>query len=80
MQALTIYSKPGCGACLFTKKLLDKLSVPYVEKNLGHHPEYKEEVIRLGFDSLPVVVGPSQEAFCGYQPDKIEAMVAAVCN
>ena len=80
MQAITIYSKPGCGACLFTKKFLDKLNVTYIEKNITKDPASKQEVIDLGFDALPVVVSPDQEAFCGYQPDKLEAMVASVCS
>ena len=80
MKAIILYSKPGCGACLFTKKLLDKLGLAYIEKNLANDPSYKDEVRDLGFDSLPVVKIGQEEAFCGYQPQKIEALLAFACD
>lgn len=75
MSSIVVYSKNGCGQCLFTKKYLEKKGVSFEERNLSLNPEYTDEVMALGFQSLPVIVAPGHEAFSGYQPEKLDALV-----
>lgn len=74
-KKVTIYSKPGCGQCMFTKKYLDKIKVSYFEKNISENPDWAEEVKALGFQTLPVIVIEGEEPFTGYQPQKLDALV-----
>ena len=60
-KKVTIYSKPGCGQCMFTKKYLDKSKVSYFEKNISENPDWAEEVKALGFQTLPVIVIEGEE-------------------
>lgn len=72
---VTIYSKAGCGECVFTKKYLEQNGVDYQEFNLTQEPQYLQTVTDLGFSSLPVVVIEGQEAFSGFQPQRLETLV-----
>lgn len=75
-KKVVVYSKKGCGGCMFTKKKLDSLNVSYEERNLSENPEYAGEVEALGFQSLPVVVIDGEEPFNGYQVDHLEKIFA----
>lgn len=72
---ITIYSKSGCPECVFTKKYLQSKNIPFEEKRIDQDQSYLDEVISLGYTSLPVIkIG--QESFSGYQPERLEALVS----
>lgn len=73
---VTIYTKPGCGACIFTKNYLQKQDVAYREINLNTNEEALIYIQKLGFHSLPVIEGPGVRPFSGYQPDLLADIVA----
>lgn len=75
MSKIIIYSKNGCGQCLFTKKYLEKKGADFQERNISLEPEYVDEVKDLGFQALPVVVAEGHEPFSGYQPEKLDGLV-----
>ncbi|MGX7091917.1 glutaredoxin domain-containing protein [Hutsoniella sourekii] len=75
MKKITIYSKVGCGECMFTKKFLESHQVDFVEHNLTHETDKIDDVKQLGFTSLPVVVVEGEEPFSGYQPDRLQEIV-----
>ncbi|BAM47438.1 MAG: glutaredoxin family protein [Amphibacillus sp.] len=69
-----VYSKSGCPECVFTKKFLEEENILYKEKRVDQNKAYLDEVIELGFSSLPVVkIG--DQIFSGYQPDKLQTLV-----
>lgn len=74
-ENIVVYTKNGCGQCLFTKKYLEKLGLDYEERNIETHPEYIDEVQSLGFQTLPVIQLADHEAFNGFQPEKLDALV-----
>ncbi|MGP6139490.1 MULTISPECIES: glutaredoxin domain-containing protein [unclassified Jeotgalibaca] len=74
-KKITIYSKVGCGQCMFTKKYLDKRNVSYFEKNISENPVWVEEVKALGFQSLPVIQIEGEPPFNGFQPQLLDALV-----
>lgn len=75
-KEIVIYSKPGCGECLFTKKFLERSQVAFTERNVMENAEWLAEVKALGFHSLPVVAVDGQEPFHGYQPERLEQLVS----
>lgn len=72
---IIVYSKPGCGQCMFTKKFLERNGIDYVEKDVQADEVARQEVLDLGYQSLPVVVVNGTESFNGYQADKLQAIV-----
>lgn len=74
-KEVTIYSKVGCGQCMFTKKYLDKSNISYFEKDISKNTDWLEEVKALGFQSLPVIVIEGEVPFIGYQPERLAKLV-----
>lgn len=74
MKKITIYSKPGCVQCDFTKSFLTDLNVPYESVDVMQDEAALEHVRSLGFQSLPVVEVEGQQAFAGFQPDLLEQL------
>src|SRR5699024_2027322 len=54
-MSITVYSKSGCPECTFTKKYLESENIAHEEKRVDLHDNYMEEVILLGYRTLPVV-------------------------
>lgn len=74
-QMITVYSKPGCGQCMFTKKFLERNGLAYQEKDIQVDELARQEVQAMGYSSLPVVVINGQDSFTGFQEDKLQALV-----
>ena len=74
-RQITLYSKPNCMQCNFTKKFFEDNQVPFVIKDVFESEEALEEVKALGFQSLPVVVADGIEPFFGFRPDILEQLV-----
>lgn len=74
-ENIIVYTKNGCGQCLFTKKYLEKLGLDYEERNIETNPEYTAEVQSLGFQALPVIQLTDHEAFSGFHPEKLDDLV-----
>lgn len=72
---VTVYSKPNCMQCNFTKKFLDENQVDYQVKDITESDANLNEVKDLGFASLPVVVAEGMEAFNGFRPDRLNQLV-----
>lgn len=71
-----VYSKSGCPECVFTKKFLEAENIKFVEKRVDLNQTYLEQVVALGYQSLPLVVVGNKDVFTGYQPDRIKALIA----
>lgn len=67
---MTVYTKDNCVQCNATKRLLNKLDIPYTEVNVDNDSDAREFIKGLGFLQAPVVVTDS-DAWGGYNPDKI---------
>lgn len=78
MGKVVMYSKAGCGQCVFTKKELTKKGVDYEERRVDLNEEHLAEMKALGFSSLPLVVPPVGEPFTGFNPTAIKKMKLAL--
>ena len=74
-RQITLYSKPNCMQCNFTKQFFEDNQVPFVIKDVFESEEALEEVKALGFQSLPVIVADGIEPFFGFRPDILEQLV-----
>lgn len=71
---ITVYTKNNCVQCLMTKKELSKHGITYKEINVDEQPTAMEELIERNQRSMPVVLVDENwdEAFGGFQPDRLE--------
>jgi glutaredoxin len=80
-----VFSRPGCGACIFTYRGLDSNGVPVKKVNFNDkdHPVLVAVKARLGIDpdapiELPVVFTWGRFKWNGADPDAIDETVASV--
>lgn len=74
VAAVTVYSKPNCMQCQFTKRFLADQGVAFEIKDVEESEKALEEVVALGFKSLPVVAIEGQDAFSGFKPDRLKRL------
>lgn len=72
---VTVYSKPNCMQCNFTKQFLIDNDIVFVVKDIEEDAVALEEVKALGFSSLPVVIIDGEEPFNGFRPDRLEVLL-----
>jgi len=73
---VTLYTKDNCVQCVATKKMMDKLGVPYDTVDITDNPEELDKLIALGYRAAPVVITESGESWAGFNPEKITELVA----
>jgi len=73
-SSVIVYSKPNCMQCQFTKKYLENKGIPFEEKDVEQNAEAIDEVKKMGFSSLPVVIAEGIEAFNGFRPDLLNRL------
>lgn len=71
---VTVYSKPDCMQCNFTKKWLKERNVPYTELNVEEDEEALSKVREMGYQAVPVIVTET-DSWYGFQPDKLAKLV-----
>lgn len=72
MNKVTVYMKKNCPQCIMTKKYMDALDIEYETIDVADNEEAREYVKSLGFQTLPVVVVESGEAWFGFRPENID--------
>lgn len=66
-----LYSKPGCGQCIATKRAFDKKGVNYEYVDVTQDQEAYSHIVTLGYQGVPVVETP-EDHWNGYKPEKIK--------
>ncbi|MGX7075330.1 glutaredoxin-like protein NrdH [Globicatella sanguinis] len=74
MKTVTVYSKPNCMQCNFTKKFLEDNSVEYTMIDVYENEDALNKIKEMGFQSLPVVEIEGEEPFFGFRPDRLEKL------
>lgn len=74
MNKVTVYTKKKCPQCIMTKQYMDKLNIEYETIDASENEEAREYVKSLGFQTLPVVVVESGEAWFGFRPENIDLL------
>ena len=76
-EKITVYSKPGCGGCTFTKEYLKKKGVEFEEIDVTKKPEGLTHIKSLGYSGLPVVEFKDIH-FNGFNPQELDKIVSAI--
>ena len=72
---VTVYTKPNCMQCNFTKKYLTEKEIEFQTIDITESEEALAEVKGMGFQAVPVIVTENEEAFYGFQPDRLAKLV-----
>lgn len=75
---VTLYSKNACAQCMGTKMYLKSKGIEFVEKNIDDQPEAKDEVLKYGFTSAPIIVPGDEyglQAWSGFRPDELAKLI-----
>ena len=77
---ITVYSKPNCMQCNFTKMWLTQNKIPFEVVDIEANPEALELLIHYGWQALPVVaiddeLSNKSKAWAGFQIEKLEALL-----
>ena len=73
---LTVYSKPRCMECMYTKMWLDQNKIEYENVDIEANPGAFELIKHYGFTSLPVVALDEHfdNAWSGFNVDRLEEL------
>ena len=75
---VVVYSKPGCGSCVVTKRALDKARVLYETVDVSVDSAAREMLVERGFSAMPVVA-PGEDVgswFGGFQLARLREVIA----
>jgi glutaredoxin-like protein NrdH len=74
---VTVFTKPGCHQCDATKRMLDRLEIPYelIDISLNHHEAQRlRELGALQMPRVEVDYGSSHDSWSGFRPSQIERL------
>lgn len=71
----TVYVKPACVQCDMTKRMLNNLEIDYDTVDITEDQDALDMILSMGFKSAPVVI-TDNDAWAGFQPDKINSLAA----
>lgn len=75
---VVVYSKPGCGSCVATKRVLDKAGVRYANVDVSVDSGARDMLVEAGFSAMPVVA-PGDDVgswFGGFQLNRLREVIA----
>lgn len=72
-MTITVYTRPGCGPCMMTRRRLDAVGLDYTAVDISVDDEARDYVMALGYLQAPVVVAGS-EHWSGFRPDRIRSL------
>lgn len=75
-KEVVLYSKNGCGKCIFTKRWLDENQIPYKEINVSYDLDSLTLLKEKGYNSLPVVsINNWEDHWNGFNEEKLQELV-----
>lgn len=74
---IAVYTQPGCGPCLATKRALDNAGLQYDVVDISEDDAARDYVRALGYQQAPVVV-VGDDHWSGFRPERIKRIKKAV--
>ena len=74
MNKVKVYTTIDCPQCIMTKRYMDALDIEYETIDATDNEEARAYVKSLGFQSLPVVVVESGEAWFEFRLENIDLL------
>ena len=73
MKKVEIYTSDTCIQCKKAKEYLQNNNIEFVEYNISSNQEYKRELIKKGYLSVPVIVVDGQDIL-GFDLSRIKQL------
>ena len=75
-RVVSVYTTgPDCMRCVLTKRVLTEKGVRFREVDIRSNDAAREYVVDdLGYTEAPVVVVTDEDHWCGFRPDRIDAL------
>lgn len=73
MKKVEIYTSDTCGQCKMAKEFFIENNIEYMEYNISSNQEYKRELIKKGYLSVPVIVIEGQDVL-GFDLKRIKQL------
>ena len=71
-KVVTVYSKPNCVQCNFTKQYLDNNGIEYREVDITQDEQAMRDIKLAGYLQAPVVaVNGLDNSWAGFRPDRL---------
>lgn len=76
-MTVTVYSKPGCVQCEYTKKRLESQGTEFSVVDVTQDHEAMQTVLATGRTEMPYVVA-GEDSWHGFSPDRIKSLIKDV--
>lgn len=73
-MVVKVYTKTVCPACDLVKNYLDNKRIKFEDRNIETDLNYRDEVIEMGFNGVPITVPPTGEPVVGFDPNKLDKL------
>jgi len=73
MKKVEIYTSDTCIQCKKAKEYFQKNSIEFVEYNISSNEEFKRELIKKGYLSVPIIVVDGQDIL-GFDVNRIKQL------
>ena len=73
MKKVEIYTRDTCVQCKHAKEYLKNNGIDFIEYNISNNQEYKRELIKKGYLSVPVLVIDGQDVL-GFDLNRIKQL------
>jgi len=74
MKKVEIYTSNSCGYCGMAKDYFKENNIEYVEYNVSENPQYRKELMKKGYMSVPVIIVEGEEVI-GFDKNRIEQLL-----
>lgn len=75
MPSVVLYSKPGCVQCNAVKRWLNSHDVDYTIVDVSTDEDARQALVAAGFQGVPVTEIGDEDAFYGFDVEKLNALV-----
>ncbi|MCR2044226.1 glutaredoxin family protein [Anaerosalibacter massiliensis] len=74
MKNITIYTANACPYCIKTKEYFLKKGIKYDEKNVQENSQAKQELLSMGYRTVPVILIDDEE-IVGFDKSRIDRAI-----
>lgn len=75
MKKIEIYTSDTCIQCKKAKEYFENNNIGFIEYNISSNEEYKRELIKKGYLSVPVIVVDNQDIL-GFDVNRIKQLTS----
>lgn len=75
MKKVEIYTSDTCIQCKKAKEYLKNNNIEFIEYNISSNEEFKRELIKKGYLSVPIIVVDNQDIL-GFDVSRIKQLTA----